>query len=257
MKIGILDSGLGGLSVLHRAMLRFPGAEYLYYADRAHVPYGEKTPEEVMGYVRDALRFLEKQGAEAFVIACNTATSVAAGQMRQEFSQPIIGMEPAIKLALDRYPAGRVLAAATPITVRGEKMHALLDRWDGAHRSDLLALPELVRFAEREEFSGEAVTTYLREQLRPYELQNYCAFVLGCTHFNYFKDSLRQLLPDGVHILDGVDGTLSRLAACVAIPENVSIVAPQFFDSGEIMSPPQRAEVETCLRRLDAMAEIE
>ena len=257
MKIGIFDSGIGGLSVLHEAMRRFPGVEYLYYADCVHVPYGEKTPEEVAGFVREILQFLVCEGAQAVVIACNTATSVAVKQMREEFSIPIIGMEPAVKRALDLFPSGRVLAAATPITVRGEKMHVLLEKFDDSHRADLLALPELVRFAERGEFSGEAVTEYLRAALSGYALDDYCAFVLGCTHFNYFKDTLRTLLPERVRLLDGVDGTLRRLAACVEMPTSGEKIPPRFFDSGAPVTPARKKELEACLRRLDAMDEIE
>lgn len=257
MKIGIFDSGIGGLSVLHEAMRRYPGVEYLYYADCVHVPYGEKEPEEVIGFVREILQFLIAEGAQAVVIACNTATSVAVGQMREEFSIPIIGMEPAVKRALDLFPSGRVLAAATPITVRGEKMHVLLEKFDDAHRADLLALPELVRFAERGEFSGEAVTEYLRAALAGYDPDAYCAFVLGCTHFNYFKDTLRTLLPTQVRLLDGVDGVVRRLAACVEMPASAEKIPPRFFDSGVPVTETRRKELEACLRRLDEMAEIE
>lgn len=257
MKIGIFDSGIGGLSVLHAAMRRYPGAEYIYYADRAHVPYGDKQPEEVVSFVEEILRFLIAQGAEAVVIACNTATSVAVARMRETFSLPIIGMEPAVKKALDSFPSGRVLAAATPITVKGEKMRRLLEKWDGEHRADLLALPELVRFAERGEFAGDAVEAYLRERLADFPLEQYCAFVLGCTHFNFFKDTLRRLLPLQIRILDGVEGTVNRLADCVAIPEAASDAMPLFFDSGCAAAPEQLREFERCLRRLDEMETIE
>lgn len=257
MKIGIFDSGIGGLSVLHAAMRRYSGAEYLYYADRVHVPYGDKSAEEVLRFVEEILRFLMAQGAEAIVIACNTATSVAVMRMREKFTLPIIGMEPAVKKALDIYPSGRILTAATPITVQGEKMRRLLEKWDGGHRVDLLALPELVRFAEQGEFTGAAVEAYLRERLRAYPPERYCAFVLGCTHFNFFKDTLRALLPPQVRLLDGVEGTLRRLADCVRIPQTASPPPPRFFDSGSAATPAQTLEFERYLRRLDEMETIE
>ena len=257
MKIGIFDSGLGGLSVLHAAMRLCPGAEYLYYADRAHVPYGSKSPAEVLGFVEDILRFLIAEGAEAIVIACNTATSVAVARMREIFSLPIIGMEPAAKRALDSYTSGRILVAATPITVRGEKMRLLLEKWDSESRVDLLALPELVRLAEKGEFTGAEVENYLRECLRDFPTVNYCAFVLGCTHFNYFKDTLRALLPPQVRLLDGIAGTLRHLMDCVAIPERPCGVPPRFFDSGTEVTAERLEEFERCLRRLDEMETIE
>ncbi len=257
MKVGIFDSGIGGLSVLHGALRRWPAAEYVFYADRAHVPYGEKSPEAVCGFAEAIIRYLLAQGCEAVVIACNTATSAAAAEMRRIFDLPILGMEPAVKLALDRCPFGRVLAAATPITVRGEKMERLLEKWDGEGRTDLLELPELVSFAERGEFRSEAVTAYLREKLAPYPLADCCAFVLGCTHFNYFKDTLRELLPENVRLLDGVDGVLRHLADCVEMPSGGEPAEPRFLVSGEEATAEQKAFLESCLRRLDAMATIE
>ena len=257
MKIGIFDSGIGGLSVLQSALRRWPGAAYLFYADRAHVPYGQKSPETVRGYVAEIIRYLLAEGCEAIVIACNTATSAAAAEMRQLFDVPILGMEPAVKLSLDRYPSGRVLTAATPITVHGAKMERLLEKWDGEGRTDLLELPELVTFAERGEFLSEAVTAYLREKLAPYPLADYCSFVLGCTHFNYFKDTLRSLLPENVRLLDGVDGVLRHLAECVEMPSGGAAVPPRFIISGTEAPPEQAAFLEACLRRLETMAEIE
>ena len=257
MKIGIFDSGIGGLSVLHGALRRWPGAEYVFYVDRAHVPYGEKPPEAVLGYAEEIILKLIAEGCEAIIIACNTATSVAAAAMRKEFSLPILGMEPAVKLALDRYEHGRVLAAATPITVRGEKMERLLEKWDGEGRTDLLALPELVGFAERGEFESAAVTAYLREKLAAYPLAEYCAFVLGCTHFNYFKDTLRAILPDKVRLLDGVDGVLRHLAESVPMPAGKGESGVLFLDSGREADDRELDFFHTCLQRLDAMAEIE
>ena len=94
MKIGIYDSGIGGLSVLHRALKKMPEAEFIYYADTKHVPYGEKTREQIKGYVEEVLNFLIAKEVDAIVIACNTATSVATKEFRGEFAVPIVGMEP-------------------------------------------------------------------------------------------------------------------------------------------------------------------
>ena len=95
MKIGIFDSGMGGLSVLYQAMKKMPGMDYIYYADRKNVPYGEKTEEQVKGFVDEIIKFLIMKDVDAIVIACNTATSVATKEYREGFPVPIIGMEPA------------------------------------------------------------------------------------------------------------------------------------------------------------------
>lgn len=92
MKIGIFDSGIGGLSVLHQAMLTLPEADYIFYADVDHVPYGEKTREEVREFVDHAVGFLVNKGCQAIVLACNTATSVAISYLRDKYKLPIMGL---------------------------------------------------------------------------------------------------------------------------------------------------------------------
>ena len=116
MRIALFDSGTGGLTVLSHARRVLPSEEFLFFADRDHVPYGTKSVQTVRGYVRAAFRFLvEKQRADAVVVACNTATSVAVEEMRQIYDVPIIGMEPAVKKALAQDGERRVLVTATPI----------------------------------------------------------------------------------------------------------------------------------------------
>ncbi len=130
MKIGFFDSGIGGLTVLSEAIKRLPNHEYLYYADTLHAPYGPKPKEEVRGYVFEAIEFLVQQGAQIIVIACNTATSIAIEELRTKYSIPIIGMEPAVKPAihLKDEMKKRVLVTATPLTLKEEKLHRLIQR---------------------------------------------------------------------------------------------------------------------------------
>lgn len=211
MKIGVFDSGIGGLSVLHQAMQMLPQENFIYYADIDHVPYGTKTKEEIIKYSSEAVEFLVQKGVKAVVIACNTATSAAIQELREKYTLPIIGMEPAVKKAIDFHPKKRVLVIATPMTIQGEKLHNLIEKVDTEHLVDAVALPKLVTFAEEENFEEEEVTEYLREALKHFNLENYSSVVLGCTHFNYFKDSLKKMLPKGVHFLDGNEGTIKKL----------------------------------------------
>lgn len=213
MKIGIFDSGMGGLSVLHRALRMMPEADFLYYADEEHVPYGEKTREQVRGYIDEIIAFMLKKQVDAIVIACNTATSVATKEYRSQFPVPIVGMEPAVKKAVEEYAdrPGRILVAATPITIHGDKLHHLVDRVDKRDMVDLVALPKLVRFAEKEIFDQNQVVPYLKEALKDYPLSEYKAFVLGCTHFNYFKESYQEIFSKNVEFVDGNEGTIREL----------------------------------------------
>ena len=211
MKIAFFDSGIGGLSVLAEALRRFSGAEFLYFADEDHVPYGTKSKAEIVRLSLDAVGFLVAHGADAVVVACNTATSAAISELRGAFSVPVIGMEPAVKLAADSFGARPTLLIATPLTIAGEKLARLVGRLECETWS--LPLPCLVEFAQDLEFDSPAVRAYLREELGKFELARLGSLVLGCTHFNYFKDVLREILPPHVRIIDGIDGTLNRLAS--------------------------------------------
>ena len=211
MKIGVFDSGIGGLSVLHEARKTMPDEHYLYYADTAHVPYGTKPKEEIRGYIFDAIRFLVDQGSEAVLVACNTATSVAIDDLRATFSLPIIGMEPAVKPAVQAHRGRRVLVFATEMTLKEPKFHNLVAKVDNEGIVDYLSLQGLVMLSERFAFGDEQVLPYLRAQLDGLDLSAYGAVVLGCTHFLYFKPHLRQVLPEGVAILDGNGGTVAHL----------------------------------------------
>ncbi len=211
MKIAFFDSGIGGLSVLAEALRRFSGAEFLYFADEDHVPYGTKSRAQIVRLSLDAVGFLVSRGAEAIVVACNTATSAAISELRGAFSVPVIGMEPAVKLAADSFGTRPTLLIATPLTIAGEKLARLVGRLECETWS--LALPRLVEFAQDLEFDSPAVRAYLQVELGKFELARLGSLVLGCTHFNYFKDVLREILPSHVRIIDGIDGTLNRLAS--------------------------------------------
>lgn len=211
MNIGIYDSGIGGITLLHQAMVTLPRENYIFYADTDHVPYGTKTKEQVIGYVDEVLQFMISHDCKAVVIACNTATSVAAAKMREKYPIPIIGIEPAVKPAVEQSAGKRVMVVATPLTIKEEKLKNLVKRVDDEHLVDLLALPQLVAFAERDEFTSEAVEEYLVNAFQGYHLEEYGELVLGCTHFNYFKDSFRRIMPSQVQIIDGSVGTVNQL----------------------------------------------
>ncbi len=219
MNIAIFDSGVGGLTVLTDAMRALPGDRFLYYADTDHVPYGEKTRLQVRNRVLEVVEFIAGQRVDALVLACNTATSAAVGELRQRFPFPVIGMEPAVKPALVHNGlAGekRVLVAATPLTLREEKFQQLVSAVDREGLVDPLPLPELVDLAERGEFGDETVLPILRQRLAPFELDDFGTVVLGCTHFLFFRPQFRQILPPRIDLLDGNQGTINQLVRTLA-----------------------------------------
>ena len=259
MKIAFFDSGIGGLSVMHHAMKILPDEEFIFFADEDHVPYGTKPPDLVMKYVDEAFQFLLTLNVKAIVVACNTATSVAVKEMRKRYELPIIGMEPAIKRAIDLYGDKRILVTATPITVNGEKIHSLIDKLGKRDIVDLLALPKLVDFAERQDFNSNAVTDYLREQFKPYDLTKFSSLVLGCTHFNYFKDTMRELLPNNISFVDGNEGTLKELMRRLNLSSSTTSSIPKvdyYFSGRKVNNAEQLDRIKIYLDRLDSMIKI-
>lgn len=211
MRIGFFDSGIGGLTVLYKAIKALPDEEFIYYADVDHVPYGTKTNEEIIGYCDNIAEFLHNKGCDAIVIACNTATSVASAYLRAKYNIPIIGVEPAVKPAVKNCMDKRILVIATPITVREKKLHDLIDRVDDKHIVDMLALPKLPVYAEKGEFDSDDVYQYLKEEFASIDISLYSEVVLGCTHFKLFLPMLKKILGDECLFFDGEDGTVNNL----------------------------------------------
>lgn len=211
--IGFFDSGIGGITVLHEALKVIPEENYIYYADTDNAPYGTRTRQEVADLVVRAVDFIIEQRVKAVVVACNTATSVAIDTLRERYSIPILGMEPAIKPAVEKNGREhrRVLVTATPLTLKEEKCRNLIERVDNEHIVDLLPLPGLVRFAENFDFSEENVIPYLCAELKPFDLSLYGTVVLGCTHFPFYRKMFEKVLPAGIDIIDGNSGTVRNL----------------------------------------------
>lgn len=213
MRIALFDSGLGGLTVLSEAVKQLPNEDFLFFADTLHVPYGTKTKDQVLDYVRQSVDMILQDEIKALVIACNTATSAAAEELRREYDIPIIGMEPAVKPAVEmnRLTGKRVLVAATPLTLHQSKYTQLVSRVDDHSIVDSLPLPELVGYCESLEFDPDRMTWYFLDKFADYRLEEYGTLVLGCTHYPFYTRILRQILPPHIEIIDGSAGTVRRL----------------------------------------------
>ncbi|MNZ86185.1 Glutamate racemase 2 [compost metagenome] len=218
MRIGFFDSGIGGLTVLAEALRMLPDKDYLYMADTLHVPYGTKPKEAVKAYVFEAVETMIGEGIDALVVACNTATSIAINDLREHYSLPIVGMEPAVKPAVEmnRATGKRVLVFATPLTLQMPKYYALVSRVDEKGIVDSLPLPELVPYCEALQFDRQIMSAYFMDKLSSYNLDDYGIIVLGCTHYPFYKDILQELLPPHIEIVDGNLGTIKRLSALLS-----------------------------------------
>jgi glutamate racemase len=258
MQIGLFDSGIGGITVLHDSLKILPQEDYIYYADTLNVPYGSKTKNEVKKNIFNAVEFIIQKDVKALVIACNTATSVAIEDLRMKYSIPIIGMEPAVKPAVEKTgnENKRVLVTATVLTLKEEKLKNLIAKLDNEHIVDLLPLQELVQFAERFEFDEQIVLPYLQEQLSGYDFNNYDTIVLGCTHFSFYKDMFRKILPLSINIIDGNIGTVNNLkrmlAGMKALNEGSGKIT--YYNSGvEVCEREKLNNYSDLLKRLDDM----
>ena len=207
--VGLLDSGLGGISVLGEALRQLPNEDYVYYGDTANAPYGDKTPEEVLGLVHQAVERLIELRCKAIVIACNTATSVSAGKLRQELALPIIGMEPALKPASLLPGEGKILVMATRVTLALPKFQALMAQYG----RDAVPVPchGLMECVERGELEGPKVTALLRQLLGPWLSQPVKAVVLGCTHYPFLRKAIAALFPKETPLIDGNAGSVRQL----------------------------------------------
>ncbi len=208
LPIAVFDSGIGGISVLRELRRMLPHENFIYYGDTANAPYGVKTAEEVRELTFSVYEKLRAYGIKAFVIACNTATSVSVSALRARYPEDIIiGVEPALKPAVLSSTRPTVAVLATPLTLREEKFLSLLDRFDANARVVPFACPGLVEFIERGETEGAALESFLIELLAPLKALKLDCVVLGCTHYPFVKESLSRVLGTDVLIFDGSEGT--------------------------------------------------
>ena len=209
-KIAIYDSGIGGISFLNEIAELLPNEDFLYFGDTAYAPYGTKEPELVRERALFVVEVLLKKGIKALVVACNTATSAAIVDLRQAFPQlPILGMEPAVKPALES-GADNVIVMATPLTAKSERLAKLIKDQNSNIPVDIIScdgLMELVEYQAPE----ERIIEYLGNKLAPYidsEIRQ--SIVLGCTHYVFLIPVLNRMFPR-VELYHGNTGTALHL----------------------------------------------
>lgn len=201
--IGILDSGVGGLSVLRHLQDLLPNEHLIYFADQAHIPYGSRSLEEIRAYTAEIVRFLLAQNAKLIVVACNTASGAALDHVRALFPQtPIVGMEPAIKPAALLTTTGKVGVLATPGTFTSSRYAALVGRF--AQGISVYEDPcrGLVEQIERGALDAPETEAILRRAVGPMVEAGVDTIVLGCTHYPFVIPLLQRILGESVAIID-------------------------------------------------------
>lgn len=223
--IAVFDSGIGGVSVLRELYKLMPNENYLYFGDSANAPYGTKTTEEIKDLTIKNIEMLKGRGCKAAVIACNTATSAAAADLRTKYPDfPIIGLEPALKPAALSMEHPTVVVMATPLTLREKKFAELVERFKDKAEIIKLPAPKIVNLVESGKENSKQMEYYLRYIFEPYCLTSIDCVVLGCTHFPFAKKAINEYFDGNVKLFDGGEGTAKQTRRVL---EQINMLAPE------------------------------
>ncbi len=200
--IGVFDSGVGGLSVLQHIRTALPDARLIYVADSAHVPYGDKSPAYIEARSLALTRFLVGLGAEAIVIACNTATAAAAATLRASYNLPIVAMEPAVKPAVAATRSGVVGVLATVGTLESARFAALLEKYAGTVEIVTQGCPGLVEVVERGDLHGSEAKHLVERYTVPLLERGADTLILGCTHYPFLSPLISTVAGGEMTLID-------------------------------------------------------
>lgn len=206
-KIGIFDSGIGGVTVLKEILKILPNEEYIYYSDSKNNPYGDKEDETIFNICDNIVNYFIKESCKAIVIACNTASAKSAKRLRDKYNNiPIIAIEPAYKMVHDFAYDKTTLIMATKGTMESEKFHKLYDTYNN-HKTYLMACKGLADIIE--EGNKQKIDEYLEKNLKDYigKVDN---VVLGCTHYPLVQKEIRKVLGD-VNFFNGAKSLAKHL----------------------------------------------
>lgn len=215
MKIGVFDSGLGGLTIVATMLSHLHGAEIIYIADTANAPYGEKTHKQILEYsIRITEYLIAHHHIDALVVACNTATSAAITELRERYPNLIIvGTEPGLKPAISHSITKNVGVLATPATLGGEKYKALVSMLSNHYHVRVFEqpCPGLVQQIESGETDSQKTLSMLEGWLSPMRDANVDTIVLGCTHYPLIKKAIEQVMKRPIIFIDSAEGVTKRL----------------------------------------------
>lgn len=203
LPIGVMDSGVGGLSVLRELLVALPDEHFVYLADEAYLPYGDKPIHEIAARTLRIAEWFYAQPCKAMVLACNTATAAAAESIRQHFPNwMVLGIEPAVKPAALMSASGRVGILATSNTLASEKFRRLVARFEDVADVVSVPCPGLVELIERQPLPWPEVDNLLRPRVKALIDQAVDVIVLGCTHYPFVAQTIAKFAGNGVQIID-------------------------------------------------------
>lgn len=214
-KIGVFDSGMGGLSVAEAIKRELPDHEIIFVNDAEHLPYGSKTPEELLGYVVPILEGLVEQGCEVIVVACNTVTTTLITELRERISVPLVGMEPMVKPAAEASKTGIITVCATPTTLASDRYDWLKQ----TYAKDVTVLePDCSDWAfmiENDSVDRHKITALIDEACK----MDADVIVLGCTHYHWIEDLITEIAGERATILQPELPVIEQLKKVLATIE--------------------------------------
>lgn len=211
-RIGVFDSGLGGLTVLNELCRYHRGLELVYFGDTARVPYGSRTPKTIVQYAKQDMRFLQQQGVQGVVIACGTVSANCIESLRREFSLPIVGViEPAVETALELSQNKRIGVIGTKATVDSRSYERSLRSKCPEAVVYSIACPLFVPLVENGFQSDDMITRLTVERyLSGFSDTGVDTLIMGCTHYPFLVDAFKEYLP-GVHFVHSGKALSQRL----------------------------------------------
>ncbi len=235
-KIGIFDSGVGGISVLNPIRQQYQNIPIIYVADQSHVPYGPRNVDEIRSFSEGISRFLISRNSTLIVIACNTASAAALKYLRQKFPEiPFVGMEPAVKPAAENTISGIVGVLATPATLQGALYSSVVQRFAAGVTVLQDTCPGLVSCIERGELSSPETEAILSRALLPMLEKGIDTVVLGCTHYPFVIPLIRKIAGPEIRIIDpapAIAKQVGRLINYETVSEPGSDPKLEYFTTG-------------------------
>jgi len=234
--IGIFDSGVGGLSVWREVALLLPDVDLIYFADQDYCPYGPRTLADIRQRVERVTRFLLAQDIDMLVVACNTASAAALAHLRGLFSLPIVGMEPALKPAVEKTNSGKVAVMATPATFQGEPFGRLMARFASGVQVFVQPCPGLVEQVEQGDLDGPATFGLLHRYLDGLPAQGVDELVLGCTHYPFLRPAIEDVVGSSVQVIDPAPAVARQVRRLWERLDRATLSvkqSPRFFTTGD------------------------
>jgi glutamate racemase len=215
--IGVFDSGVGGLTVLHECLVTLPNEDFLYLGDGARLPYGPRPLDEIRRYSHEIGAFLERQGVKLIVVACNSATSAALPDLQERLAVPVIAViTPEAHAAVQATRNRRIGLLATEATVAARRYERLVRTLDAGVRFSAVPCPRLVPLIESAQPFGEETTEAVREYAAPLKAAGCDTVILGCTHYPLIRPILQRVFGRGVTLVFSAEETAREVAETLA-----------------------------------------